>query len=482
MICPDRISFRLLTDDDRQKIDQSTLRVLEETGVIMEHPKAQEVLSDAGCKVAGDGRVLFPADVVEEAIQKAPESVTVYSRDGKPRMTLEDRKVYYGTVTSLPFIADLDGERRNYTVEDCRQMTIVMDYLDTLDFATGTGNCADVPTAVSDVHEINCMIEHSPKPVLITTHDEKGLKAIMDICSVHKGGMDAFIKEPFVIFCTSPISPLKYSRVSLGKMMMAIENGFPFISVPAPGAGGTSPISLAGTLVTGNAEILSGLVLAQAIRPGMPFLYGGFFTIMDMSNMIMTHGSPEFSLLNAAQAELARHYHLPSFSSAGCTDAHEIDEQAAFECGLSTFVAALCGANMVHAIGVLGSGTAVAKELLILNDDFINYTKRFFQGIEISDQLLAVEEIASIGPGGDFLQSDMTLSLFRKQQWFPKYFSRDFFDKWVKEGRSSLKDRLRQEFERILQEHVPLPVEEHKLQEIRKIVESSDKERLTGNR
>ena len=478
MICPERVSFRLLTDEQMEEIHRATLRVLEETGMIMEHPEARDILSGAGCEVAKDGRVLFPAGIVEEAIKKAPASVTVYSRDGKPQMTLEDRNVYYGTVTSLPFIADLDGERRDYTLRDCKEMTIVMDYLDSLDFATGTGNCADVPPAVSDVHEISCMLEHSPKPVLVTTHDEAGLKAIIDVCSVHKGSMDAFTKEPFVIFCTSPISPLKYSKVSLGKMMMAVENGFPFISVPAPGAGGTAPVSPAGTLVCGNAEILSGLVLAQAIKPGMPFLYGGFFTTMDMSNMIMTHGSPEFCLLNAAQAEMARRYRLPSFSSAGCTDAHDIDEQAAFECGVSTFVAALCGANMVHAIGVLGSGTAVAKELLILNDDFINYTKRFFQGIEINDQLLAVDEIASIGPGGNFLQSDMTLSLFREQQWFPRYFLREFFDKWVKEGRSSLKDRLRQEFERVLQEHVPLPVEERKLEETAKIIQSSDKERL----
>ncbi len=261
-------------------------------------------------------------------------------------------------------------------------------------------------------------------------------------------------------------------------MILAIENGFPFISVPSPMAGGTAPITLAGTLVTGNAELLSGLVLSQAVRPGMPFIYGGFFTIMDMRTTITTHGSPEFCLLNTAQAEMAQQYGLPSFSSAGCTDAHIIDEQAAFECGVSTLVAALCGANMVHAISVIGSGTAVIKELLILNDDFINYTKRFSRGIEISDELLALEEIASIGPGGQFLQSEMTLKLFKEQQWFPKYFVRDFFDKWVKGGQVSLKDRLHQEFERIVREHEPERVEESRLREIGKIVESSDKDRL----
>ena len=189
MINPENVSFRLLTDEQIREIHQATLTVLEETGVIIDHPKAQDILSGAGCKVIKKDRVVFPALVVEEAIQKAPQSITIYSRHGKLQMKLEDRRVHYGTVTSLPFIADLDGKRRNYTVEDCRQMTIIMDYLDSLDFATGTGNCTDVPVVVSDVHEISCMIENSPKPVLITTHDEKGLKAIVDICSVYKGDM-----------------------------------------------------------------------------------------------------------------------------------------------------------------------------------------------------------------------------------------------------------------------------------------------------
>ena len=479
MICPENISFKLLTDENKKEIHRSTLSVLEDTGIIIDHPRAREFLSGAGCRIVND-RVFFPAHVVEAAIQKSPEVVNIYSRDGKLQMQLGDRKVYYGTVTSLPCIVDADGKRRDYTTKDCREMTIVMDYLSTLNFATGTGNCRDVPAAVSDVHEISCMIENSPKPLLITTHDEKGLMAIGEICSAHKGSLNTFKKEPFVIYCVCPISPLKYSTDCLGKMIMAIENGFPFVVVPAPGAGATSPISLAGTLVSGNAEILSSLVLAQAINPGTPFLYGGFFTSMDMASMVMTHASPEFNLLNIAQAELARHYRLPSFSSAGCTEAHTLDEQAGFECGFSTFTVALCGANLVHAIGVLGSGTAVSKELLILNDDFITFTKRFFQGIGIDTRLLAVDEIATIGPGGNFLQSDMTLELCRKELWYPKYFVRDFFDKWVKEGKRSLKERLGQECERILRSHVPLAVEESKLREIDKIVKASDADRLKG--
>ena len=192
MISPDRVSFRMLTDKQIAEIHRATLEVLEKTGVRMEHPEAQQLLVGAGCTIGDDDIVRFPADVIERALETSPHHVTVYNRTGTPRMELTDRNVYYGTVTSLPFMADADGTRRPYTLEDCRQMTLIMDYLDSLDFATGTGNCSDVPPEVCDVHEISCMLEHSAKPALITTHDEAGLDAITEICAAYKGGLDGF--------------------------------------------------------------------------------------------------------------------------------------------------------------------------------------------------------------------------------------------------------------------------------------------------
>ncbi len=477
MISPDRVSFRMLTDKQIAEIHRATLEVLEKTGVRMEHPEAQQLLVGAGCTIGDDDIVRFPADVIERALETSPHHVTVYNRTGTPRMELTDRNVYYGTVTSLPFMADADGTRRPYTLEDCRQMTLIMDYLDSLDFATGTGNCSDVPPEVCDVHEISCMLEHSAKPALITTHDEAGLDAITEICAAYKGGLDGFRQAPFVVYCVCPLTPLHYPQGVLGKMLKSVRSGFPFIAVPAPGAGGTSPVTLAGTLVTGNAEILSALALTQAAEPGSSFIYGGFFTSTDMATMVMTHGSPEFNLMNIAQAEMARNYRLPSFSSAGCTDAHELDVQAGFECGISTFVTALCGANMVHAIGVLGSGTGVNREMLVLNDDLITYTKRMFQAVEVDDQHLALDEIASIGPGGSFLESDLTAELYRQELWMPQRFVRAYFDKWDQAGRPALAQQLAQECDRIVREHEPEPISDDQRQQIQAIIAASDQQR-----
>jgi len=162
------------------------------------------------------------------------------------------------------------------------------------------------------------------------------------------------------------------------------------------------------------------------------------------------------------------------------TDAHEIDEQSGFEIGFNTLVAGLCGANLVHAMSVIGSGTAVCKELLILSEEYIRFTERFSRGIEVDDQKLAVEDIAQVGPGGSFMESDLTLSLFRKDIWSPMLFIRDYFEKWVQDGKRGIKARLREECDRVLREHQPIPVEGAKLREIRRIIEASDRERLAS--
>lgn len=480
MLSAEHVTFQLLSKLQKRAIADATFRVLAETGIVMDNRKAREILAGVGCQVSDDCRVRFPSAVVKKALKNAPKDVQIYSRLGKPAMDLGERRACYGTVTSLPFIADLDGKRRPYTINDAREATILMDALDTMEFATATGNSSDVPPAVSDVHEQSCIIENSPKPILITTHDEAGLRTIMEICAVHKGGMKAFAKAPFVLYCVCPISPLKYPGSTLDKLMIAVENGFPFVAVPAPGAGATSPVSVAGTLVSGSAEALSALVLAQAVKPGAPFFFGGFFTSMDMAHMVMTHGSPEFNLLNAAQAEMAQHYGIPSFSSAGCTDAHEIDEQAGFEIGFNTLITGLSGANLVHAASVLGSGTAVCKEMFILSDEYIRFAQRFCRGAEPDKRRLAVDEIARVGPGGSFMDSELTLSLFRTDIWEPKLFIRDYFDKWTSEGKPRIKDRLKAECARILKEHKPIPVETAKLKEISRIIAASDKKRLAG--
>jgi trimethylamine--corrinoid protein Co-methyltransferase len=82
-------------------------------------------------------------------------------------------------------------------------------------------------------------------------------------------------------------------------------------------AGASSPISVSGALVTHNAEVLSGIILAQLTNPGSPVIYGSSTTTFDMKCGTATVGAPEMGMISAAVAELANYYNLPSLVAGG---------------------------------------------------------------------------------------------------------------------------------------------------------------------
>jgi trimethylamine---corrinoid protein Co-methyltransferase len=241
-------------------------------------------------------------------------------------------------------------------------------------------------------------------------------------------------------------------------------------------AGATAPITLAGTLLSGIAEVLSGLVLVQNYRKGSPVIFGGVFTTLDMKDMIFTYGGPELQLMNAAIAQLAQFYGIPSFGTAGATDAHEVDAQAAFEAGNSILLNALSGSNLVHDVGWMSSAQATSNELLILGDEMIAYAKRFLSGINTDLIERSVEELSAVGPGGNFIERDLTLELFRKEVWYSSVLRRTPQKSWMSSDKRSLKERLAGRAADIIAKHKPPAIPEGRLSEIGKLIAAYEKE------
>jgi trimethylamine--corrinoid protein Co-methyltransferase len=82
-------------------------------------------------------------------------------------------------------------------------------------------------------------------------------------------------------------------------------------------AGGSAPVTLAGTLVDHNAEVLGGIVLGQCTRKGAKMIYGSSTTAMDLRLAAASVGSPECALINAAVAQMSIYYLLPSWVAGG---------------------------------------------------------------------------------------------------------------------------------------------------------------------
>ncbi len=438
-------NLRVLNNKQIEQIHAATLEVLESTGFRIPHTKALEVLDGAGARVDGD-RVRIPSWLVEESIQKAPSRIVLGRRDGTRSVFLEGNKSWFGpSLDCIDYLDPLTEERRPFTGEDCRITATIADALPNFTWVMTIGMAADAPADIADRVIARQVLTYCEKPFVFCCKDVNSVQDIYEMALLIAGGEENFQQAPTLVHYSEPISPLLYFGPAAEKIIFCAEKGIPLINFPAPQAGGTGPATFAGNIVQGSAESLSGLVLTQLVRPGAPFIYGAFTTVMDMKTTIFSYGAPEMSLMVAAVSQMAQHYKLPFFGTAGCTDAKFPDPQAAAEVAFSCLSSALSGANLVHDAGSwIDHGSLVSPSFMVLVNEVLHMVNQYMRGIPVNEETLALEMIDRVGPGGHYLNEDHTMNHFR-DVWYSKIFDRSIYDVWHKQGAKRFEERLRQQ-------------------------------------
>lgn len=383
-------AFHCLSSQQVRQTHKATLEVLERTGVDVYNEAALALLQRAGAQVTGV-RVRFPSALVEWAISSAPESITIWSRDGVPTLQLSGRNVYFGPGPSCPNILDVyTGERRLVLSADLEDYARLCDALPNLDFMMSMGILAEEAES-SDVQEFAAMILNTKKPIVAWSWNEEGAQDILDMALPFRKGLDDLRQRPNYIFYCEPTSPLRHTDEALRKLLFTAERGLPLIYGSGPVGGASAPVTIEGMVVTGNAEVLSGLVIAQLQRSGTPFIFGTGTGPLDMASMTVAYGAPEFILGQAVLAELARFYGLPSWGFGGCSESKLPDEQTAIQSALWNLLSSLAGANLVHDVGFIESGLTGSMEALVMNNEIIGMVKRLLGGIGFSKEDFGLE-------------------------------------------------------------------------------------------
>jgi len=470
------VQFRLFTEDQLEEIYRATLHVLEYTGLDVYNERARKILKEAGAWVDGL-RVRVPSYLVEKALATAPRSFTVFSREGNPEKDIHigPGRFYFGPGPTCPNFRDpRTGERRKYTRADARAVALVCDALPNIDFVESLGTVSDVHQDLADVYEFAEMIACTGKPIVAWSYTEDGCRDIHQMAVAVAGGEEEFLKRPNYIFYCEPVSPLVSNEEAMDKVIYCAEHRIPLIFTPCVIGGGTGPSTLAGILVQAAAESWLGLVVSQVLRPGTPFCMGGVVSIMDMKATVLAYGAPELSLLQTGLTELSHYVGLPLWTTGGCTDSKEVDEQAAIEGALSVFFAALCGGDLCHDVGYIESAMTGSLQQLVMMDEVIGYVKHIVKGIEVTPETLAVDVIDSVGPGGHYLGEEHTLKNFKQQFWFPRLLDRSRWEDWVNAGKKSLGDRVQEKLNEILDTHKPVPISEEAQVKIQEILEAAE--------
>ena len=282
MFCPD-LKFRprlsVLSVEQIEQIHQATLEVLERTGIQITQPRAVELLDGAGARVTGN-RVRMPAWLVEEAIRKAPSRLVLGKRNGERTVFLEGDKYWFGpSLDCIDYLDPLTDERCRFASDHCRITATVADALPNYSWVMTIGMADDVPADIADRVIAKQVFTYTEKPLVFCCKDTNSVRDIYEMALLIAGSEERFHQAPTIVHYSEPISPLLYYDPAVEKIIFCAEKGIPLINFPAPQGGGTAPSTFAAEIVQASAESLSGLVLAQTVRPGAPFIYGAFATV-----------------------------------------------------------------------------------------------------------------------------------------------------------------------------------------------------------
>lgn len=463
--------LKLLKEEDIRKIHQASMSLLSAVGVQITDKAAVEFFSEKGLRIDDKkNRVYLTEEDVMKAVGTAPSIITLYGRgDNSKNIEIGGKKVYTGTGGTAINILDFDRKRRKTTAQDIVNTAKLVDGLDNIHFFIIPCHANDIDQTELDVNRFYHAINNTTKPIMGGTLTEDGVDKVIDMAAEIAGGMDNLRKKPFISFISSIISPLKLDDQGLRNLFKIARAGIPVATSCAPISGATGPVTLAGTIVQLNAEALAGVTLTQLINPGAPVFYSAAPTIMDLRTTAFLIGSVESGLMNAAMAQIAQYYKLPLYSTGGLTDSKEPDQQAGFEKGISCLLAALAGANFIHeAAGILDSTMTISYAQYVIDNDINGYVLRAVQGIEMGEKTMATDVIAKVGPGGNFLDQELTVEKIRTEFYYPKAVNRMCYDSWEKAGKKDTWTLAEEIAKEILDTHKP----GHLPEEIRKRIKN----------
>ena len=463
--------FPRLSEKQCQRIHEASLEILERIGVRLDLEEAVQMLKKAGAKVTEDNLVHVPSILVEKALAKAPKRIILHDRQGSPVMPVEGQCCFYGPGSDcLNIIDHRTGQRRKPNLQDVVEGVTLCDALPNLDFVMSMLLPTDVDMAVADRYQMEAMLNYSTKPIIFVSYELAGCQDAVKMAEAVAGSPEALRQKPMIACYINAVSGFHHNKEALQKLLYMASKNLPSLYLPSSTAAITSPVTPAGSVALDYAGVLVGLVLSQLKQEGAPVIGSGMPPggTFDMKTLVTSYCEPERTITQA----ISHFYGLPMFSIAGASEAKTVDSQAAAEAALSIVVESLAAGNIIHDLGYLESGLTFSFVQLALCDEIVSWIKAFIQEFEVSEESLALDVIAEVGPTGEFLKTEHTLKHYR-ERWYPTLFERENYESWLKKGEQTLTERAAKKINSILKEHKPKSLPTKTKEELRKLVQKA---------
>lgn len=468
-----------LTPQKSEKLHEASIRVLEQTGVKLDHEESIDIFLSAGAKRDEDKRILIPRKLVDEALEKVQtrkkggkEGLLLYDRDGEKSIKIEIGKTYYGPGSDAMYNIDLKTkERRISVLSDIKNNVTVADALPGFEFIMSMALPQEIEPKKLYSTIFAEMVKNTTKPIVTTCTNLEDIQQIHKVAAIVRGGAETLKDKPFFIAYLEPVSPLIMDKAGCERLLYCVENHIPILYAAGANCGSGAPVTPEGGVVQGGAESLAGLVLATLKSDTVRFIYGANTSAMDMRSTIVCYGDPIWFKTTAMYADLGRFYKLPTWGTAGSSDSFSIDAQAAMEAYEGLSLALMAGTTLAHDVAYLAHGELYDARMLVLTDMMIGRVKQILKPVDLSDDALAVDVIDKVArSGGLYLAHPHTSKKFRQSLWLPpKYINRKHL---TLEKEDELTDLLSDEVDKILASHKPKEIEPGRIDEINKYLDS----------
>jgi trimethylamine--corrinoid protein Co-methyltransferase len=473
-IKPDR-KIRVLSDEKLDKIHEAILEVLQKTGVRFPSQKTLDIFAQAGAEVDFNSQIVkIQPDLLMKTLAKAPAKFVMGSR-GNPDLDikLDGTSIYCGTAGTGNATVDLETHRRRASVKaDVAMMAHISDYLSSISFYWPMVAASDCPVETIALHEMEASFTHTEKHIhIVSCVDEKAARYAIEMVGVVAGSKEDYTSRPPLSLIASPISPLNHDAGVLGVALIFAGAGLPVGFAAMPVLGTTAPASIVGALVQGTAEILSSICLLQLAYPGSPAFYPLFTAMMNPYTGGISVSNETKCLFYAAAIQIGHYYNLPVMTGYGGNDTSNLNEwNVGKDDAIDAFFQCAAGPDMAPGLGLMEGYTLLYPEKLLLDHEIYQALEYMTADLQVDDYSLALDEIMIVGPGGHFLERDLTLKNIRElwnpgvsRQWSPE--KQDFRDP---------REAAIEKTKLILQNHKPEPIDRKAAEELIKIIQKAE--------
>ncbi len=407
-----RPTLNILSEEMIVRILDEAMRILAETGMEIRGARMRERMLGYGLKTdAGGERFLFPREVVERAIETAPSSFTLFDRDGQPHAELGGYNVNFVPGSSgLKILDHRSGETRLANSADFVEYVRLADGMEHLGYlATAFSTNKDIEPQVSDAWRLYMLLLNSKRPMASGAFSENGVPRLVSLLQLFRADAAELAAKPMSVFTITATGNFRYGEDSCQNLLDCVEAGVPVEIVPVTLMGLIAPVTLVGALVFHCVDVLTGLTMAQILRPGHPVLFGGAPATFHMKAASSPMAAIEAQHLNVAYVAIAKHLGLPSQAYMALSDGKELDAQAGGESFSSALLAALAGVNSVAGPGMLDFVLTFSLPKLVFDNEVCGQALHFCREIKILDDLPSDHLVDHLTNEGHLITAQQTL-------------------------------------------------------------------------